>query len=645
MSRRWWQKHDDNLTGSSGRDWLFGRHGDDGDDRGSGGHGNDRIWGGHGDDTINGGAGNDRLWGRNGDDTIDGGAGNDRIWGGHGDDTIDGGAGNDRIWGGRGNDTIDGGAGNDRIWGGHGDDTIDGGAGNDRIKGGHGNDTIDGGAGNDHIKGGHGNDTINGGDGNDKIKGDSGNDVVDGGAGNDRVYAGHGDDVGVYSVTENQGSKDYYNGGRGNDVLVLQMTQAEFDSAGVQADLAAFDAFLAGNGHGGGHHGHSFEFEAFDLKVKSWESYEVQITDAGGNEAPEANNDTVFANAGTIAEVESNDPIPNDLTGSSQAIERSSFRIAPSADVENDSLPRVSIDGSIDPVSDVDVYAIELQAGETLVLDIDYGVDLSTSTSVDTQLFVLDANGTELANNDNASFGVGGAGSGISFDAFLKFTAIDAGTYYVAVTSFNNDPAGSGGGTFDGNGLSSGDYVLNISVENAAADLGGVLILADALLANDSDSDGDALVITGVGNAVNGTVALNGDGDVIFTPNSGFSGSFDYTISDGQAGHESTATATVSMNGGDVIVGSASDDVLVSSAGNDMFTGGDGNDAFAFTSGSGDDMITDFTVGSDFLVLADGMSVANFIEQGSDTLVNFDSGDSVLLVGVTGVTDANDFFA
>jgi len=251
--------------------------------------------------------------------------------------------------------------------------------------------------------------------------------------------------------------------------------------------------------------------------------------------------------------------------------------------------------------------------------------------------------GIDPASDDNTMSSVGGAGSETSFDAFLEFTATDAGTYYVAVTSFDNDP--SGNGTFDGGGISSGDYVLNISVKNAAADLGGVLILADALLANDSDSDGDALVITGVSNAVNGTVTLNGDGDVTFKPTSGFSGSFDYTISDGQAGHETTATATVSINVGDAIVGGASGDILVSGAGNDLFTGGDGNDAFAFTSDSGDDMITDFTVGSDFLVLADGMSVDNFVEQNGNTLVSFDTGDSVLLVGVTDVTNANDLFA
>jgi Ca2+-binding RTX toxin-like protein len=573
-------------------------------------------------------------------------------WWRGGDDNLTGSSGRNWLFGGRGNDTIDGGGGNDRVWGGRGNDIAYGGAGNDRVYGGRGNDRVYGGDGNDRVYGGRGNDRVYGGDGNDKVKGGSGDDEVDGGAGSDRVYGGRGDDRGNYYLDENRGSKDYYDGGHGNDVLVLHMTRAEFNSDAVQADLAAYDAFLAGNGHGWGHHGHSFKFKAFDLKVKNWESIKVKFTDAdsdtkaGSNDPPQANNDTVFANVGTIAEREPNDPAPNIAAGSAQVIARSSFRIGQTKDVDpaNALLPRVSIAGSIDPISDVDVYAIDLKANETLLLDIDYGVDFGNPiASVDTQIFVLDANGNVLAENDTSSSLLGGAGSQTGFDPFAFFTATSADTYYVAVTSFNNDPTGSGGGTFDGNGMTSGDYVLNISVQNAEADLGGVLILADTLLANDTDSNGDALVITSVGNAVNGTVDLNGDGDVIFTPTSDFSGSFEYTISD-TAGNESTATATVSMNGGDAIVGSAFDDVLIGGAGNDVFTGGDGNDAFAFTPGSGDDAIMDFTIGSDFMVLADGMSVANFVEQGSDTLVNFDSGDSVLLVGVTGVTDANDLF-
>ena len=59
---------------------------------------------------------------------------------------------------------------------------------------------------------------------------------------------------------------------------------------------------------------------------------------------------------------------------------------------------------------------------------------------------------------------------------------------------------------------------------------------AAELVGNDTDADGDALTVTAVGNAVNGTVALVA-GQVVFTPDEGFSGeaSFDYTVSDGEA--------------------------------------------------------------------------------------------------------------
>lgn len=70
---------------------------------------------------------------------------------------------------------------------------------------------------------------------------------------------------------------------------------------------------------------------------------------------------------------------------------------------------------------------------------------------------------------------------------------------------------------------------------------------AAELLANDSDKDGDALSITSVQNAVNGTVQLNGNGTVTFKPNANFSGaaSYTYTVSDGHGG---TDTATVSID-------------------------------------------------------------------------------------------------
>ncbi len=59
-----------------------------------------------------------------------------------------------------------------------------------------------------------------------------------------------------------------------------------------------------------------------------------------------------------------------------------------------------------------------------------------------------------------------------------------------------------------------------------------------AVLANDTDADGDSLTVTAVSGAVKGTATINPDGTVHFvpTPNANGSGSFDYTVSDGHGG-------------------------------------------------------------------------------------------------------------
>ena len=225
------------------------------------------------DDVLLGGDGDDRIWGRDGDDVLTGGGGRDRVWGGRGDDTIDGGDGDDRLDGGRGDDILTGGAGDDRLSGGRGDDVADGGDGADRLYGGAGNDTLDGGDGNDVIYGGVGDDILLGGAGDDIIYGDSGrgfgsgsgshgshasasgsggpdlsfNDYLDGGAGNDILYAGRGNDIANYTMSENYGNHDIYDGGAGIDRLEVQFTLAEwlFLNPQLQDDLDAYLDFLA----------------------------------------------------------------------------------------------------------------------------------------------------------------------------------------------------------------------------------------------------------------------------------------------------------------------------------------------------------------------------------------------------------------
>ena len=67
------------------------------------------------------------------------------------------------------------------------------------------------------------------------------------------------------------------------------------------------------------------------------------------------------------------------------------------------------------------------------------------------------------------------------------------------------------------------------------------------VLANDTDADGDPLTVT-VAGAPNGTVVINPDGTVTYTPNANFNGTdtITYTISDGKGG-TSTATVTVTV--------------------------------------------------------------------------------------------------
>ncbi len=82
-----------------------------------------------------------------------------------------------------------------------------------------------------------------------------------------------------------------------------------------------------------------------------------------------------------------------------------------------------------------------------------------------------------------------------------------------------------------------------VTVENTE-----VILLGSKLLDNDTDPNGDRLSISGVGNATNGSVAQDSEGNVIFTPEFNFSGeaSFEYIVSDGVGGSE-TATVTVDV--------------------------------------------------------------------------------------------------
>ena len=69
---------------------------------------------------------------------------------------------------------------------------------------------------------------------------------------------------------------------------------------------------------------------------------------------------------------------------------------------------------------------------------------------------------------------------------------------------------------------------------------------------NDTDVDGDSLTVTDVSDPENGTVEINGDGTVTYTPDEGFTGddTITYTVDDGNGGtDQGTIVVTVSKDG------------------------------------------------------------------------------------------------
>jgi outer membrane lipase/esterase len=70
------------------------------------------------------------------------------------------------------------------------------------------------------------------------------------------------------------------------------------------------------------------------------------------------------------------------------------------------------------------------------------------------------------------------------------------------------------------------------------------------LIANDFDSDGDAIAVVGVSTSNNASITLNSDGSVFYVPNKDFQGvdTFTYTIQETRTEAALVATATVTIN-------------------------------------------------------------------------------------------------
>ena len=171
------------------------------------------------------------------------------------------------------------------------------------------------------------------------------------------------------------------------------------------------------------------------------------------------------------------------------------------------------------------------------------------------------------------------------------------------------------------------------------------------LLVNDSNLDGDSLIITAVNNAIGGIVTFNdngtiddsGDDTIIFTPNQDFYGNanFEYTLSDRQGG---TDVGLVTVKVHNSIDGTSSNDNLQGTDKNDMIRGFEGND-FLY-GGNGNNQL-DGGIGNDALLGGKNQDILiggegnDFLNggAGADTLTGGMGADNFYLDGNSLATD------
>ncbi|MBN1994744.1 MAG: tandem-95 repeat protein [Anaerolineae bacterium] len=140
-----------------------------------------------------------------------------------------------------------------------------------------------------------------------------------------------------------------------------------------------------------------------------------------------------------------------------------------------------------------------------------------------------------------------------------KGTAVNNGDGTITYTPKNNN-VGSYQFTYtisDGHGGTAaatvtvtvgGTNAPPVAVDDSASTEEDTSVTID-VLGNDSDPDGDTLIVDSVGAPGHGSVVNNGNGTITYTPNAGFTGtdSFTYSINDDNDG-VATATVTVTVN-------------------------------------------------------------------------------------------------
>ncbi|HPQ94322.1 MAG: IPTL-CTERM sorting domain-containing protein [Thiothrix sp.] len=140
-------------------------------------------------------------------------------------------------------------------------------------------------------------------------------------------------------------------------------------------------------------------------------------------------------------------------------------------------------------------------------------------------------------------------GKDLVYTSSASFIGTDTFTYTVTDGKGGTDTA-QVTFTVSADGGSSSNTAPVVANDSASTTSGSAVSVA--VLANDSDAEGDTLSISNYTDGDFGTVSLQGN-NLVYTPSSGFTGTdtFQYTASDGKGGTSTgTVTVTVSSTGG-----------------------------------------------------------------------------------------------